>query len=422
VFSNHIKKHTKDKYFLESGDKVRFFFEEGSFTQEGQLRGSPLKLVNKIGHALHNKEATFRAFAVKNQLQHLATQLGYIKQPRAVQSMVICKQAQVGGEVKPHQDSSFLHTKSGRILGMWIALEDATQDNGCLQGIPGPYAESSPQTHFVREGDTCRFEVPTEANFDLDKMQPLEVGQGSIILFTGLFPHMSYANHSTKSRFAYTIHWIDKTDEFLPSNWLQLPPKNKDIPGASNFNNLFALFTLTNNLKQIKRTGWIHSGIPKPESVSDHSHQLSIMCIILADLIPPSQRDKLLRMAVVHDLAEAIAGDITPFEGITPTEKYAIEDRAMRKILYNYLDNWDISDDIYGLWLEYTNGETQAAQILKQLDKIEMLFQAKEYEHNLGINLDQFFNYSMDKISHPLLSQFADYIHHKRPPQTPSED
>lgn len=56
---------------------------------------------------------------------------------RGLQSMLIFKQPYVGGEVVPHQDSSFIATQPYSCVGIWLALEDATQDNGCLWTLPG---------------------------------------------------------------------------------------------------------------------------------------------------------------------------------------------------------------------------------------------------------------------------------------------
>ncbi|OBS81046.1 hypothetical protein A6R68_20774 [Neotoma lepida] len=137
-------------YFLSSGDKVRFFFEKGVFDNKGLEWGSgdmrvgnflvpPEKSINKIGHALHAHDPVFRSVTHSPKVQALVRSLG-LQLPVVVQSMYIFKQPHFGGEVSPHQDATFLYTEPlGRVLGVWIAIEDALLENGCLWFIPGSH-------------------------------------------------------------------------------------------------------------------------------------------------------------------------------------------------------------------------------------------------------------------------------------------
>lgn len=101
--------HVGDDYFLTSGDKVRFFFEEEAFDDAGTLLKPKEKAVNKIGHYLHELSPPFKALlgpgAGEVSPRAVARDLGY-SDPRVLQSMVICKQPEIGGEVPPHQDST----------------------------------------------------------------------------------------------------------------------------------------------------------------------------------------------------------------------------------------------------------------------------------------------------------------------------
>ncbi|KAF8750644.1 Phytanoyl-CoA dioxygenase [Rhizoctonia solani] len=118
------KKHVGDEYFLASGDKIRFFLEDDAFDAQGNLVKPKEKSVNKIGHVL--------------------------------QSMVICKQPEIGGKVPEHNDSTFLYTDPPSALGFWFALEPCTEFNGALSFLAGSHRSTPINKRFVRlpEGGT----------------------------------------------------------------------------------------------------------------------------------------------------------------------------------------------------------------------------------------------------------------------------
>jgi len=136
VFSTKNRQHAADKYFQESGDKIRYFFEAGAIDEYGNLLRDKYSCLNKIGHALHDLDTDFDAFSRQEKLANTARDCG-LKDPGLVQSMVIFKQPEIGGEVGMHQDATFLHTTPQSVVGFWFALEDATTENGCLFGLPG---------------------------------------------------------------------------------------------------------------------------------------------------------------------------------------------------------------------------------------------------------------------------------------------
>ena len=148
IFSTHEQNRLTDDYFLTSGDKIRFFFEENAFNADGTLKYEKEKSINKIGHALHDLDPVFERFSRSEKIKDLATAIG-MKNPLLLQSMYIFKQPNIGGEVTCHQDSTFLYTEPIDIAGLWFALEDATIENGCLWAIPGGH-RSGLKSRWVR--------------------------------------------------------------------------------------------------------------------------------------------------------------------------------------------------------------------------------------------------------------------------------
>lgn len=135
IFSTREQNRVADEYFLTSGDKIRFFFEEEAFLSDGTLKASKERSINKIGHALHDLDPVFDTFSRTEKLKALVADLR-IERPLLLQSMYIFKQPNIGGEVTCHQDSTFLYTEPIDIAGLWFALEDATIENGCLWLFP----------------------------------------------------------------------------------------------------------------------------------------------------------------------------------------------------------------------------------------------------------------------------------------------
>jgi len=98
VFSTTSKRHAQERYFLESGDRIRFFFEEEAFDAAGALRQSKARSINKVGHALHDLDPVFERFSRQPALARLPAELG-MAEPLLLQSMYIFKQPRIGGEV-----------------------------------------------------------------------------------------------------------------------------------------------------------------------------------------------------------------------------------------------------------------------------------------------------------------------------------
>lgn len=229
--TNQDKRHIGNQYFLTSGDKLRYFLEE-SAVQQGKLVVDASKAVNKIGHGLHITEPLFSALTNSDKVRDIAQKFGY-KDPRVLQSMVICKQPGIGGAVPMHQDSSFLFTEPLSACGFWLALEDCTLSNGCLEYVPGSHKCTPVSRRFVRnatDAGTGFVDVsppasssPLESVSALNECVPIEVKAGSLVLIHGQTLHRSSHNHSDKSRWIYTFHIVEGTAAYDSRNWLQMP-------------------------------------------------------------------------------------------------------------------------------------------------------------------------------------------------------
>jgi len=219
IFSTHEQNRLTDDYFLTSGDKIRFFFEENAFKTDGTLKYEKEKSINKVGHALHDLDPIFERFSRSEKVKQVANAIG-LKNPLLLQSMYVFKQPNIGGEVTCHQDSTFLYTEPLDIAGLWFALEDATIENGCLWAIPGGH-RSGLKSRWVRSPEGMKFEIFDAEPWPEDKLVPLEVSKGSLILLHGLLPHRSFENKSSRSRHAYTLHLIGAGAKYPADNWLQ---------------------------------------------------------------------------------------------------------------------------------------------------------------------------------------------------------
>ena len=223
IFTTNEQTRHSDRYFLESGDKIRCFFEEEAFGENGELRQAKSKSINKIGHAMHDLDPVFENFSRTPELAQISKEVGF-KDPRILQSMFIFKQPHIGGEVVCHQDATFLHTEPMSVKGFWFALEDATQENGCMWAIPGGH-KSSVKSRFSRSknGKGSEMEIFDDSPWETSKLVPLEAKAGTMVVLHGLLPHMSFANRSANTRHAYTMHIIEGTADYPEWNWLHRP-------------------------------------------------------------------------------------------------------------------------------------------------------------------------------------------------------
>ncbi|TBR09699.1 MAG: HD domain-containing protein [Candidatus Nitrosotenuis sp.] len=130
-------------------------------------------------------------------------------------------------------------------------------------------------------------------------------------------------------------------------------------------------------LKTIPRQGWINKlGIKYPESVADHCYSMAVMAMLFSDL-KKLDTEKVIKMTLLHDLAESITGDLTP-DDATKSKKEKLETLAMKKILASLPKS--LKSEYGKLWAEYQQNSTKEAKLLHQIDKLEMALQAEHYK------------------------------------------
>lgn len=224
VFSATGQAQLADRYFQESGDKIRFFFEQDAFGPDGSLRRPASESLNKLGHAMHDLDPVFDAFSRTPELAGVAAALGFTD-PVIIQSMYIFKPPRIGGEVGCHQDSTFIYTEPESCVGFWFALEDATLENGCLEFISGGHRLGLKRRH-VRDADgRLHFRELDDTPWPAGAEIPVEARAGTLVVFHGRAPHRSGPNRSATSRHAYTLHVIDRACRYPADNWLQRSPE-----------------------------------------------------------------------------------------------------------------------------------------------------------------------------------------------------
>ncbi len=163
-------------------------------------------------------------------------------------------------------------------------------------------------------------------------------------------------------------------------------------------------FKTAANLKKIHRQGWIDKlSLDNPESVADHSYSMAVMCMVISDL-ENYNSEKILKMVLLHDLAESKIGDYTP-EELSKGEKNKLENDAFDEIIKNLPDL--IKSQYLQIWQEYQENTSPESKIVHQIDRLEMVLQAKIY-HKDGYSqekLESFFESARAEITDPKLKE-----------------
>lgn len=165
---------------------------------------------------------------------------------------------------------------------------------------------------------------------------------------------------------------------------------------------LVKFFRHVGRLKKLPRRGWVINDIKNPESIAEHVFRASLMAWILGNEKKGLNIERILKMALIHDLCEIYAGDITPYDSVLPknsrkrkelmktwprfshaqrikitSKKHKKEEKALNKLLADLPSG--IKKEIKNLWLDYEKGLTSEGRFFRQTDRLENFLQALEY-------------------------------------------
>jgi putative hydrolase of HD superfamily len=169
------------------------------------------------------------------------------------------------------------------------------------------------------------------------------------------------------------------------------------------------------HLKQLFRQGWLRAGVPESrcESVAEHSFAVALLSLLVAEeRFPDLDAAKVVKMALVHDLAEVFAGDITLHDGVSKDEKERRERESMTRLFAGVPGG----ERYVALWEEYEAQSSREAALVKQMDRLEMALQGAVYEHQLGLDLSEFFASARGVMASDIQA-ILDEVEAARPPR-----
>lgn len=157
--------------------------------------------------------------------------------------------------------------------------------------------------------------------------------------------------------------------------------------------NIFEFYQRVLELKKIKRSGWIKRDVNKPESDADHSWGLALLGYVISKKLGLNSEVVMIQ-SLIHEIGEVVAGDITPNDGILAEEKYRIEFNAAQELL-SVIDK---NGYLFELWRDFEEERTKEGRLVKQLDKLEMMYQVYNYEVEQDMNMNDFYEYMDCKV------------------------
>ena len=149
-------------------------------------------------------------------------------------------------------------------------------------------------------------------------------------------------------------------------------------------------------LKALPRAGWLRAGVEAPESVAAHSWGVAWLAMVMCP--PELNKLRVLEIAIIHDLAEVYAGDITPHDNVSRDDKQARERSSLQKLVAGL----PLRDMVIARWEEYEQGTSLESQFVKACDKVDMALQARVYSDS-GIDTREFIESALHALFDPAL-------------------
>jgi len=131
-------------------------------------------------------------------------------------------------------------------------------------------------------------------------------------------------------------------------------------------------------LKNLPRTGWLQRGLTNVESIAEHTFSVAALAMVVGDQHPDLDRGRLLAIALLHDMAEALIGDLPA--SARRLFGSTVKQEAERRALCEMFEGLPQAEEYLVLWTEYAEGSSPEARLVKALDRLEMLSQALAYE------------------------------------------
>lgn len=233
VFPFACKEQTPSKadfdYFQQSGADVKLFVNKPEFTMDPHAHAAKMaqvlrKRANRIGHALHAKNITFKQATLGEKVQAVMRQLGFVK-PIVCQSMYLMMQSPEG---MGHQGSTYVIVEPSKLVGFFAAVTDCHKDNGCLEVIPGSHKKVGLLNKFIKNPDEKEFNegkrfIYTEPNpkYPTEGFVPVPLKAGSVMLIDGFLVHRATNSKAEEPRniYAFQVYDSDKA-QFSKQNWM----------------------------------------------------------------------------------------------------------------------------------------------------------------------------------------------------------
>lgn len=136
--------------------------------------------------------------------------------------------------------------------------------------------------------------------------------------------------------------------------------------------------TTTMELKTLRRAGWVRCGVEPCESVAEHTFGVALLALLLPKVAGLAMnRERCVALSLVHDLAESIVGDLTPHDAVGADNKSRREREAMARLAATLPA--PAREELISLWDEFESAQTAEAKFVRDLDVLEMAWQAKAY-------------------------------------------